>query len=1044
MRKKINLRAILALGLIFVFLVNMGGPLPIAKAGEFHLPAPGMMVHLSPEFTPAYLKGIVIHPENALKFDFIVYKGDEKLTDAQKREEYTKLAKYFMASLAIPDDDQWVNLSPYEKDRIIKDDFGKTEMGRDLLAQDYMLKQMTASLIYPRDNLGKKFWEKVYTQAQQQFATTNIPVNTFNKVWILPDNALIYEKGNTAYVLKNHLRVMLEEDYLALQKLSVIASEAKQSLQNKSHTIASQIVKEIILPALEKEVNTAKNFAPLRQVYSGMLLATWYKRALKESLLNKIYANKAKVRGVDQDPKNNEQIYQQYLKAYKKGVFNFIREDVDRYTNETIPRKYFSGGGEGYDLAQKTLDKEIVHITSDPASIANEAPKFSNIDVVDVTAKEIGAVAPAASPAMTAEAAKTEQVHVMTSPEWMYRDDNGRLTIDDRRIRLAASKQYFRYSFAVVDAAKRIFLSIPESFSGQWVDVNGDQYQVTPGQELDITDSINYFDAEVHIVTEETLVPGGTLRYSNELELTVKFETIPTKELPATVKHDMLLQYNNNKEAEERKGYYVTVLTRREEEHDVYLEKMLTLWKQLQKQESKTERRRKVVVIGKIENTEIRIDSKETLDQLISRLKFKYPKRKDVKLEVVDSSEEKWVGIDEYFHRMMDKWQEIQDAWPGSDIKVIGAWNGVELTLDAAMKTGGTKQVSWSDIVAKEPNSIKDMPSGSSKVIFKVGNKSKVVFLSGIHFVDKDTFTPEDILKEIRESLNGQTFDSKVSAIAVFINKREYPSLSMIDDMKMAMRQDNVEVGIGLIQGKGFKLNLTDAVDEKLIELKKLHKDARGGAEPLVLMAGSEKNPYIKTKYNRVRIREELGKLYVYANRFSEDLWKHGEFKYLFKSGVIKSRFDLKEIKKKLEGQNVIFVVAGPNGKYVPITGREDALVDDFQLYWKWRAVNIAKGLSPEQRTPEILERIAIQETKADFDAAMDAGGFVEAGKTPLGGIDLNSANLNLQIKRDGKGVPLPVSQQDLEKIHIDGLVPEIIEIKSAADSTLMSELFYN
>ena len=183
-----------------------------------HMSAPGVMVHLSPEFTPAYLKGIVIHPENALKFDFIIYKGDKELTDDQKKVEYTKFTKYFLASLAIPDDDQWVNLSPYEKDRIIKDDFGKTEMGRDLLAQDYMLKQVTASLIYPEDNLGKKFWDRVYTEAQKQYGTTNIPVNTFNKVWILPDDALIYEKGNTAYVLKNHLKVMLEEDYLSLQK----------------------------------------------------------------------------------------------------------------------------------------------------------------------------------------------------------------------------------------------------------------------------------------------------------------------------------------------------------------------------------------------------------------------------------------------------------------------------------------------------------------------------------------------------------------------------------------------------------------------------------------------------------------------------------------------------------------------------------------------------------------------------------------------------------------------------------------------------------
>ena len=289
------------------------------------MPAPGIMVHLSPEFTPALLKGIVIHPENALKFDFIVYKGDKEFAESQKRQEYTKLIKYFLASLAVPDEDQWVILSPYEKDRIIKEDFGKTEMGRDLLAQDYLLKQITASLIYPEDNLGKKFWDKVYTQAQQQFGTTDIPVNTFNKVWIVPDSAQLYEKGNAVFLIKSHLKVMMEEDYLSLKKHSGIQSAP---MDNKTHSVASKIVKEIVLPELEKEVNEDKNFASVRQAYSGMILAAWYKRALKESLLGRIYANKSRVKGVDQDPKTNEEIYRQYLKAYKKGVFNFIKEDV--------------------------------------------------------------------------------------------------------------------------------------------------------------------------------------------------------------------------------------------------------------------------------------------------------------------------------------------------------------------------------------------------------------------------------------------------------------------------------------------------------------------------------------------------------------------------------------------------------------------------------------------------------------------------------------------------------------------------------------------
>src|SRR5471030_2590743 len=155
------------------------------------------MVRLSPEFTPAQLQGITIHPDNALQFDFLIHKSDQDLEGDQKKEEYKKLVKYFLASLTIPDEDQWVNLSPYEHNRIIKDNFGKTEMGRDLLSQDYLLKQITSSLMYPEDGLGKKFWDRVYERAYKQFGTSNIPVNTFNKVWIIPDEAAVYESGNT-------------------------------------------------------------------------------------------------------------------------------------------------------------------------------------------------------------------------------------------------------------------------------------------------------------------------------------------------------------------------------------------------------------------------------------------------------------------------------------------------------------------------------------------------------------------------------------------------------------------------------------------------------------------------------------------------------------------------------------------------------------------------------------------------------------------------------------------------------------------------------
>src|ERR1700685_4311083 len=152
MRKHLNLRTNIALGLIFAFLLNSFGPIPMVQAQEFVLPKPGVMVPLSPEFNPPILKGIKVHPDNPFKFDFILDQGDaytrhpernEGSQQEQLKTESTKLIKYFLAGLTIPEKDLWVNLSPYEKDRIIPTSFGLTEMGRDLLAEDYMLKQIT-------------------------------------------------------------------------------------------------------------------------------------------------------------------------------------------------------------------------------------------------------------------------------------------------------------------------------------------------------------------------------------------------------------------------------------------------------------------------------------------------------------------------------------------------------------------------------------------------------------------------------------------------------------------------------------------------------------------------------------------------------------------------------------------------------------------------------------------------------------------------------------------------------------------------------------
>ena len=343
---------------IAVFFLSLTFPNGLAHAQSFNvfsLPKPGEVLSVSEKFTPLLIKGISLHKENPLVFDFILDPGDAPMSDDQLKLESQRLIKYFFASLTVPAKDLWVNLSPYEKDRIIPEGFGQTEMGRDLLAQDYMLKQLSASMIYPEKDLGKDFWNRVYRKAKEVYGTTDIPVNTFNKVWIMPDKAVIVETKTSAYITQSRLKVLLEEDYISLnanRASEVLGTNVLQETDVKNvSSVTSAIVRDIVLPEIEKEVNEGKNFAQLRQVYNSLLLATWFKVNLKENILNQVYSNQNKILGVDvKDKADKDKIYDRYLAAFREGVFNYIKEDVDEATKEVIPRKYFSGGFDGREL----------------------------------------------------------------------------------------------------------------------------------------------------------------------------------------------------------------------------------------------------------------------------------------------------------------------------------------------------------------------------------------------------------------------------------------------------------------------------------------------------------------------------------------------------------------------------------------------------------------------------------------------------------------------------------------------------------------------
>ncbi len=325
---------------------------------------------LSPVFAPPLVRGMTIDPKDPFAFKFLMDRGDGALPLPQRTAVYEKLIKYFLASLAVPEDDVWVNLSPYESNRIVADNLGMTVMGRDLLEADYTLKQVTASLFNPDQEPGKSFWKKVRQAAYERYGTTDVPLDTFNKVWIVPGEAKVYEEGNSVILVKSRLKVMLEQDYLAQKKN---ASARAEGPRDEATALSRAIVREVMLPVLEKEVNEGAGFAVLRQITASLILATWYKKAWRDRLLNQVYTDRSKVKGVDQDPVHNQEVFNRYVEAFKAGAVNMIREEYDALSQETIPRKYFSGGYStklaGDDAQATTLADRLKRVLRLPAGI---------------------------------------------------------------------------------------------------------------------------------------------------------------------------------------------------------------------------------------------------------------------------------------------------------------------------------------------------------------------------------------------------------------------------------------------------------------------------------------------------------------------------------------------------------------------------------------------------------------------------------------------------------------------------------------------------
>lgn len=297
-----------------------------------NLPDPTELLKPGIEANPVVLRGISVDPANPLKIKFILDEGSRLRDRAEVDVEAKRLVAYFLSALTIPAEDLWVNLSPYEKDRIIPNSLVETDMGRDLLAQDYILKQISSSLTHPNSKLGERYWKA--HKGNQTLA--------LNKIWILPENAKIYADKTKAIISEANLTVKTAKDFNALK-------QEKESLA----TITKYEVNKNLLEALALEVNQSQHFSRLRQIYHSLLLASWFKQRVQNSFYDQLYIDKSKTTGIKiDDPKVKQEIFRRYIDSFNKGVYKFVARD-----NSKLRRSYFSGGMV-MNVAQANVDIE--------------------------------------------------------------------------------------------------------------------------------------------------------------------------------------------------------------------------------------------------------------------------------------------------------------------------------------------------------------------------------------------------------------------------------------------------------------------------------------------------------------------------------------------------------------------------------------------------------------------------------------------------------------------------------------------------------------
>lgn len=293
-------------------------------------------------YRPAHLRYLKL-AENEESFKLLIDKGSSgDISQEEFKEDSKGLFKYFLVGLSLPNDKFWVNLRPDSPSQIIDPLLAETDIGRILLEADLQLKKDIAQATHPATAEGAEYWNKLYKKAGELFGSENIAIPTVTRPWIVPDEIIIKETPDSAYIYKAVLKVMLEQDYLKKDAVYNFKDERLKQLNEYS----SRLIHELIIPNLTRQINTVRKYSALRQVYYSLILSQWFKARFsgRKNAYSHLIDSKDLTALTSEMPYSADNYFKAYQTSFKDGEYSY-QTPVYAPSGQTI-RSYFSGGAD--------------------------------------------------------------------------------------------------------------------------------------------------------------------------------------------------------------------------------------------------------------------------------------------------------------------------------------------------------------------------------------------------------------------------------------------------------------------------------------------------------------------------------------------------------------------------------------------------------------------------------------------------------------------------------------------------------------------------